>query len=771
MRLEPVRLSNPMSVEQSVMRTMLLPGLLGAVRDNIDRLNDPPNLFEIGKVYLWDEPAPAPAHAAEPGAVLPHEPEGLGIVLSGPLEADNWTGAGRATDFYTLKGAVDAALAAVRLRGEYAPLGEAAAHFPFLHPGKAALVSVPGAGGVGALGQLRPDVAAAFGIDDLAVYFASLNWTGSLRVALKTAAFEDLGAYPPAAQDLAVVVGRDVPAAAVVEQARRAGGKLVRSVRVFDVYEGDQVPEDKRSLALRVVMRSPERTLNEKDIAGVRAKILKALEREFQATLALSPAAPAPASSAGPGAATGHECTSAGRAALPAARPAPPNGRSSPRRSASRRPVTNAVTPALTGEGQRSSAPPPQPPAPIAMGGGAVLARRRAGVECAGSGLATRSVRSPRRLPMRHPRIRSAVPITVVALAIALLFASTAMALTNKQTLGKHIYFDADLSEPSGLSCAGCHWPTAGWADPDQSLPVSAGIEPGTYGGRNAPTSGYAATSPTFFYCRRTCAQYIGGQFWDGRAATLADQAKGPFLNPVEMPNPDKAAVVDDVAASVYADLFTQVYGPDAFDDVDAAYDSIADAIAAYERSREVCSYTSVYDQYMAGAATLTSHEKAGLKLFTGKAGCSGCHSRGSTAARPSAFTTHKYANLGVPVNTDLLDAAQSCPTGATQVLAATSSAAGLPYVDENMGKMKIPTLRNIALTAPYTHNGSFATLEEMVSFLNTRDVSGLWPAPETAENITTKVGDLGLTDAEVDDLVAFLATLTDTSLGSVVLP
>ncbi len=284
-RLDPVRLSNPMSVEQSVMRTMLLPGLLKTVRDNVDRLNDPPNLFEIGKVYLWDEPVPAPEHAAEPGAVLPHEPEALGIVLSGPLEAENWTGAGRATDFYTLKGAVDAALAAVGLRGEYAPLGDAAAQFPFLHPGKAALVSVPGAGGVGALGQLRPDVASACGVDDLAVYYASLNMDRIAPAALATPAFEDLGTYPPASQDLAVVVGREVPAAAVVAQAGRAGGKLVRSVRVFDVYEGDQVAADKRSLALRVVMRAPDRTLNEKDIAGVRAKILKALEREFQATL------------------------------------------------------------------------------------------------------------------------------------------------------------------------------------------------------------------------------------------------------------------------------------------------------------------------------------------------------------------------------------------------------------------------------------------------------------------------------------------------------
>ncbi|MFA4964347.1 MAG: phenylalanine--tRNA ligase subunit beta [Thermoleophilia bacterium] len=285
-RLDPVRLSNPMSVEQSVMRTMLLPGLIAAVRENLDHLNEPPNLFELGKVYLWDEQtSPAPAHAAEPGAVLPHEPEALAVVLSGPLQAESWTGAARPTDFSTLKGIVEAALGALRLQGEYAPLGEAATHFPYLHPGKAALVAVPGPGGVGALGLLRPDVAAAYGVEDRELYVAALNLDRLAAVALPTAAFADLGAYPPASQDLAVVIAREVPAAAVLDQARRAGGKLVRTVDVFDVYEGDQVPAGKRSLALRVVMRSPERTLSEKDIAGVRAKVLKALEREFGATL------------------------------------------------------------------------------------------------------------------------------------------------------------------------------------------------------------------------------------------------------------------------------------------------------------------------------------------------------------------------------------------------------------------------------------------------------------------------------------------------------
>ncbi len=282
-RLDPVRLSNPMSVEQSVMRTMLLPGLLKAVRDNVDRLNDPPNVFEIGRVYLWDEPVPAPEHAAEPGAVLPHEPEIVAVVMTGRLHPEAWTGQARTTDFFALKGVVERMLAAVGLAAEYLPAG-GDPRYPFLHPGKTAHVRLQGVGEVGVLGQLRPDIAAAFGLDGLDVYVAGLS-ADFVPVALRSRPFADLGQYPPAAQDLAVVVGRDVPAAAVVEQADRAGGKLVRSVRVFDVYEGDQVPADKRSLALRVVMRSPERTLTEKDIAAVRGKILKALEREFGATL------------------------------------------------------------------------------------------------------------------------------------------------------------------------------------------------------------------------------------------------------------------------------------------------------------------------------------------------------------------------------------------------------------------------------------------------------------------------------------------------------
>lgn len=294
-RLDPVRLSNPMSVEQSVMRTSLLPGLLATLRENVARLNDPPNLFEIGHVYLWDDEAsPAPAHAAAAGVMLPHEPEQLALVLSAPLQPASWTAPARRLDFYTLKGVVEALFSALAVSAEYEALtasaGEpaAGAEAPppaqYLHPGKATVVKIRGRR-VGVLGELRADVAAACGSDDLALFVAELDFDRFAELALPKRGFSDLGAYPPATQDLAIVVAADVPAAAVVAAVRKAGGKLTQSVEVFDVYEGDQVPAGKRSLGLRVVMRSPDRTLSEKDIAGVRSKLTKALTRDFGAEL------------------------------------------------------------------------------------------------------------------------------------------------------------------------------------------------------------------------------------------------------------------------------------------------------------------------------------------------------------------------------------------------------------------------------------------------------------------------------------------------------
>ena len=175
---------------------------------------------------------------------------------------------------------------ALRLEGHFVPLGDAGAMFPYLHPGEAARRRCGSRSSAWACwaccGPTWPPPTAS---RTSSYTWPHINMDRLAQVALQVGAFEDLGTYPPAVQDLAVMADRDVPAADVVAIARKAGGKLTRDVRVFDVYEGDQVPAGKRSLALRLVMRSPERTLSEKDITEVRRRVLQALERELGATL------------------------------------------------------------------------------------------------------------------------------------------------------------------------------------------------------------------------------------------------------------------------------------------------------------------------------------------------------------------------------------------------------------------------------------------------------------------------------------------------------
>jgi cytochrome c peroxidase len=331
-----------------------------------------------------------------------------------------------------------------------------------------------------------------------------------------------------------------------------------------------------------------------------------------------------------------------------------------------------------------------------------------------------------------------------------------------KDLIGKLAYFDTSLSTPAGQSCASCHSPDTGFAEPHSALPVSQGVLSWLVGNRNSPTAAYAAFSPPFHFDDAE-AHYVGGQFWDGRASTLADQAKGPFLNPLEMHNPDKATVIASVRASSYAALFEQAFGKRSLEDVEGAYDKLAEAIAAYEATDEVVRFTSKYDFFLKGEATLSDAEARGLTVFNMKAKCASCHvTTLGPDDTPPLFTDFTYDNLGVPKN-------QENPF---YDLPAEYNPAGWDYVDLGLGsvlndsaqngKMKVPTLRNVALTAPYMHNGVFKTLREVVDFYNTRD-TGMWDAPEVPENINTEeLGKLELTDQEASDLVEFMGTLTD---------
>jgi cytochrome c peroxidase len=376
---------------------------------------------------------------------------------------------------------------------------------------------------------------------------------------------------------------------------------------------------------------------------------------------------------------------------------------------------------------------------------------------------------------------KTVLPVTAIALCALLLLAVSACrkalpppdrpaGFTDTQWLGKQLFFDPNLSRPSGQACRDCHDPAAGWADPDKDSPTSKGNTPGLVGNRNSPSAAYASFSPDFHYDAAKQG-YVGGQFWDGRAKNVADQAKGPILNPLEMNEANQRSVIDAVKAGPYAGLFKKVWGAGVLEETATAYDALAASIAEYEKTSEVNSFSSKYDDVLLGMATLTAQEKHGFDLFNGRAKCSTCH---TSAADPASgkvlFTDFSYDNAGVPRN----------PNNRFYTLDAKYNPAGTAFVDLGLGgqlkkpgengKFKVPSLRNVALTAPYMHNGYFTSLTDVVRFYNTRDVASAgWPAPEVAEHVNKKdMGDLKLTDAEIEAIVTFLNTLTDTKFPRV---
>ncbi|MGB5638219.1 MAG: cytochrome c peroxidase, partial [Sedimenticolaceae bacterium] len=313
-------------------------------------------------------------------------------------------------------------------------------------------------------------------------------------------------------------------------------------------------------------------------------------------------------------------------------------------------------------------------------------------------------------------------------------------------------------------ACVSCHAPHVAFADPETGLPVSRGAIAGRYGNRNDMPVSYAAFVPALHHDEKE-GIWVGGLFWDGRVNSLAEQAKGPPLNPLEMANPHISAIAEKLRGLSYAALLTEVYGPDALSDPEQAYDHMADAIGAFEKTAEVNPFSSKYDHWLRGQAELSEQELRGLQIFEAedKGNCAACHpSRSTEDGRPPLFTDFSYDNLGTPRN----------PENPFYALPAELNPDGFAFIDRGLGetvkdpaqdgKFRVPTLRNVAITPPYMHNGVFKTLFSVISFYNTRDVAS-WPAPEVAENVNREeLGNLGLTTPEVEDLVAFLKTLSD---------
>ena len=275
-----------------------------------------------------------------------------------------------------------------------------------------------------------------------------------------------------------------------------------------------------------------------------------------------------------------------------------------------------------------------------------------------------------------------------------------------KINLGKQLYFDGRLSKNGAISCAFCHTPGAGFADPRQT---SIGVD-GKIGGRQAPTVLNAGYNPI--------------QFWDGRAGSLEEQAIGPIHNPIEMgeSHENVARKLNKIAG--YREQFRVVFG------TDVSLQGIAEAIAAYERT--VISTNSPFDKYVMGDKTAMSEAAVrGMGLFKGKARCILCH------YGPN-FTDNGFHNLGVP---------QVGP------LKEDLGRYNVTRVDSDRGAFKTPTLRSISETSPYMHDGAFKTLEEVVAFL---DAGGGANA-----HLDPFIKPLDLSPEEQADLVAFLQALT----------
>jgi cytochrome c peroxidase len=361
--------------------------------------------------------------------------------------------------------------------------------------------------------------------------------------------------------------------------------------------------------------------------------------------------------------------------------------------------------------------------------------------------------------------------------------AQSAPQLSAAAQLGEKIFHDPSLSASGSMSCATCHVPDHAHAGADGLAAPLGGTNLNVPGFRNAPSLRYLEKNPSFFFDGEGTPS--GGFDRDGRANDLIVQAQRPFLAAHEMANTSATDVVDKLSRAAYVEEFRKQFGVGILQSPDDAFDRIRFALARYQKEdADFHPYDSKYDFFLAGKATLSDQELRGLALYNNptKGNCAACHPSGKGAdGSPPLFTDFTYDNLGVPRNA---------------VIAANADAA---YFDLGLcgpfrtdpgdrsdlcGAFKVPTLRNIALTAPYFHNGKFETLAEVVAFYVRRDTNpeewypigasgvekfnDLPPDFQANVNITEvpynrKPGEAPALNAqEIADVVAFLNTLSD---------
>lgn len=342
-------------------------------------------------------------------------------------------------------------------------------------------------------------------------------------------------------------------------------------------------------------------------------------------------------------------------------------------------------------------------------------------------------------------------------------------------SIGKALFFDPNLSLNRTQACASCHNPAVGFTDSRENhidSAVSLGDDGRSLGDRNTPTIAYASLITEFG--KDETGVFAGGLFLDGRARNLAEQAAEPFTNPIEMNLPNIAAVVERVRQNPnYVDLFEAYFGADIFVNDEKAFKAIRTSIVAYEHTREFASFDSKYDRYLRGEYKFTDEEELGRKLFYSQLfNCHECHLKDQRAFHENEpFSTYRYFNIGLPVNSKVR---------AKNGLGMSHVDRGLyenPRIDDlaQAGKFRVPTLRNVAVTAPYMHNGIFAELETAVLFYNrfilTSEESQInpetgkhWREPEVPDTVDLALLQQGqpISSLQLPALIAFLETLTD---------
>jgi cytochrome c peroxidase len=365
-------------------------------------------------------------------------------------------------------------------------------------------------------------------------------------------------------------------------------------------------------------------------------------------------------------------------------------------------------------------------------------------------------------------------------------------ALSDVQSLGQKIFTDKNLSEPAGTACANCHDGAKGFSSLNGSkIGVALGALPNALGLRNPMQNAYSAFVPAFtFRVVDGDTDPMGGLFWDGRAANLQQQALAPFLSTLEMNNASGAQVVAKIAKSPYANQFKSIFGANIFNNPSLAYQKVGEAIAAFEASSVLNPFNSKYDRFVQGNAQLTPSEKNGMSVFMNpdKGNCASCHLMNPSSKIPSdnLFTDFAFYATGIPRNTAIprnanpsfFDLGLCGPERSKPAL--TSNVPSNITIEKFCGTFRIPSLRNVALREVYMHNGFFKNLKDVVSFYATRNTNPKrWYGPQGVPNdlptaylaniisdrvpFNKKLNDApALSETEINDVVAFLKTLSD---------